>query len=109
MEKVRQVTMEGGGRAFCVSKVLLGRIIGGFTLWGGDLGVVGGNDLKNGGGTRGFSLKGDGQDSETEVGQDMEKSGGRNCPQGSGDPDTRDGHGQTESYSVRVGDVETYL
>ena len=43
------------------------------------------------------------------MGQDMEKSGSRNCPKGSGDPDTRDAHGQTENYSVRVGDVETYL
>ena len=109
MEKVRQVTMEGGGRAFCVSKVLLGRIIGGFTLWGGDLGVFGDNDLKNGGGTRGFSLKGDGQDRETSLGQDTEKSGGRNCSRGIGDPDTMDAHGQTESYIVRVGDVETNL
>ena len=69
-------------------KFLSSSSAGGVTLWGRDLGVVGGNDQRVGGGPCGVPLSGDRQDGELTVDWDLEQSSGWNCHQESGEPDT---------------------
>ena len=59
-------------------------------LWGGYLGVVGGNDQDTGGYPCGFTQAGDGIDGQKTVGWDLEKTGRGECPQISGYPETGD-------------------
>ena len=43
------------------------------------------------------------------MGRDLEQSGGRECPKGSGDTDTWDIHRQAKKTNDGVGEVDTYL
>ena len=47
--------MEGGGVPVSSSCVLSGSGAGGVTLWGGDLGFIGGNFQESGGGEHGVT------------------------------------------------------
>ena len=73
---------------FFKSKVLTGSGAGKFTLWGGDLGVIGSNEQKSGGDPLRVPPLGDRKDGKKKVGRDLEGGIGRECPQGSGDQDT---------------------
>ena len=109
MHKYYNILTGVGGEACCFREVLLGINVGGVTLWGRGLSVVGDNDQNVGVDPRGFPPSGDDQDSDPKVGRYLEQRGIVGCPQGIGDQCTWDIPRQVENNSAVVGDIETYL
>ena len=68
----------------------MGSSAGGVTLWGGDLGVVGGNVQNTRGVPRKLPQVGDGQDINMAVGYELEERVRVECPQISGNSETGD-------------------
>ena len=90
LEPVRKATTEVGVVPVSVSNVLSVSGAGGVIIWGGDLGVVGGNDQYSGGGPHRFPWAGDGKDGQTIVRRDLEKIISRECHQRSRESETGD-------------------
>ena len=72
LRPVSKATTGGGGGSVSVRNILSGSGAGGVTLWGRDLGIVGGIGQYTGGGPRGFPQAGDGKEAGTTVEQDLE-------------------------------------
>ena len=105
MDPARETAKERGGGHVSVSNVLLVSDAGGITLWGGDLGFVGGNFPEAVGISRVISQIDWGAEDKSEEGWDLEKQGSGECAQGSGNPDTGGVYWQATGNSSVVGGV----
>ena len=88
----RENSTEEGGGAVSVSNVLSGSGTVSVTLWGGDLGFIGGNFQESGRGACGVPQTGDEKYGQVAGRRGLEKRGSRECTQRSGNIDTGEVH-----------------
>ena len=90
LEPDRETSMKRRGRPASVRNIILVSGTGGVTLWGRDLGFVGGNVQEVGGGARVFLQTGDGSEVQAAERRYLEKRISGKGPQGSENSDTGD-------------------
>ena len=86
MKSDGETDKEVGGGTACVHNVLSGSGTGSITLWGGYLGLVGGDGPEAGGSARGLPKADNGAEGKSAEVWDMVKRGSGEGSQGSGNP-----------------------
>ena len=84
----RETAKERGGGPASISNIPSGSGAGGITLWGGDLGFVGGDVPESGGSARELPQTDGGVEGKAAEGRELEKRGSGEGVQGSGYPGT---------------------